>query len=209
MSVKATLAAAALSLAALVPAPARAAHFDVIYGDHVDLTLCLNGCGITLAGVDFGLLVNKGLTDINGPEFFATSFTVQSSEPSITLDPFVNNPGPPVTPIHPNQAIGSTGLRGSSIFPTLLMPGETYNNTAPLQVLAFEVSRTSGSYSGPVTFTVTMKVGSEIATLNMHFDVHVGGESNITFLSAARVSSTSGPTATAVTTWGRLKSLYR
>ena len=52
-------------------------------------------------------------------------------------------------------------------------------------------------------------MGSEIATLNMHFDVHVGGESNITFLSAARVSSTSGPTATAVTTWGRLKSMYR
>ena len=208
MSIKSMLALAALSLAALAPAPALAAHFDVIYGDHVDLTLCLNGCGITLAGADFALLVNKGPTDINASEFFATSFTVQSSEPSITLIPFVNNPGPAILPIHPNEAIGSTGTLGTAIFPTLLQAGETYHNTAPLQVIAFEIERTSGSYSGPVTFNVTMKVGSEIASFAMHFDVHVGPHA-IEFLTAARVSSTTGPTPVAQVSWGKLKSMYR
>ena len=206
MSLKTTLVAAALSLAAI--APARAAHFDFIYYDHYDLTLCLNGCGITLAGEDFGLIVNKGLTDINGPEFFATSFTVQSSEPSITLTPFINNPGPAVTPIHPNEAMGSGGPVLGSLLPALIQPGETYRDTSPFQVITFEVQRTSGSYAGPVTFNVTMKVGSEIASFTLHFDVHVGPHA-IGFLSAARVSSQSGPTAVNRVTWGKLKASYR
>jgi len=208
MSLKTMLALAALSLAALAPAPARAAHFDFIYYDHYDLTLCLNGCGITLAGEDFGLVVNKGATNINGPEFFATTFTVSSSEPSIELTPFINNPGPAVTPILPNQAMGSGGPVLGSLLPALLQPGETYHDTSPFQVIAFEVQRTSGSYSGPVTFNVAMKMGAETASFTLHFDVHVGPHA-IGFLSAARTSSTTGPTPVAQVSWGRLKSMYR
>ena len=208
MSLKAILVVAALSLAALAPRPAQAAHFDFIYYDQYDLTLGLNGCGITLAGNDFGLVVNKGLTDITGPEFFAPTFTVTSSEPSILLLPFNTNPGfPAVTPIHPNEAVGGGGPLASPL-PSLLQPGETYHNTTGYQVIAFEVTRTSGSYAGPVTFNVAMKMGAETASFTLHFDVRVGPHA-ISFLSAARTSSVSGPTPVAQTTWGRLKSMYR
>jgi hypothetical protein len=88
------------------------------------------------------------------------------------------------------------------------LPGETYDNTAPLQVIAFEVQRTSGSYVGPVTFNITMKVGSEIASFTMHVDLHLGPHA-LEFLSAARVSSQPGPTAVNRVTWGKLKASYR
>ena len=205
MSLKTTLVAAALSLAAI--APARAAHFDFIYYDRYDLTLCLNGCGITLAGADFGLVVNKQATDISTAEFFATTFLVTSSEPSIQLTPFINNPGPTITPIHPNEALGGGGPLGG-LLPSLLLPGETYHNTSGLQVIAFGVDRTSGNYEGPVTFNVQMKMGSEVASFTLHFDVHVGPHA-IAFLGAARTSSVTGPTPVAAMTWGKLKARYR
>jgi len=208
MSLKSTLALVALSLAALAPAPALAAHFDFIFYDHYDLTLCTNGCGVSPAENDFGLVVNKGLTDVNGPEFFGTTFTVSSSEPSIKLTLFINDPGPVIMPIHPNEALGSGGPLLGSMLPALIQPGETYHDTSPLQVIGLAVSREFGSYSGPVTFNVTMQMGAEIASFTLHFDVHVG-PSAIGYLSAARVSSTIGPTPVAQASWGKLKSMYR
>jgi hypothetical protein len=204
MTPRTTLTALAAALL-LSTAPARAARFDVIHVDNVNLTLC-SGCGLTLAGSDFALLVNKGLTDITASEFFGATFTVTSSTGDLQLQPFVNNPGSPVAPILPNEAVGSVGALGP-ILTTLLLPGETFRNTAGMQVIAFHVDRL-GPYVGPVTCNVTMRVGSEIASFVMHVDFKLGSH-QIAFPAAGRVSSVAGPTATARTTWGRLKSLYR
>jgi len=60
--------------------PARSASFDLIYTDHVKVTLC-QACGITLVGNGFALVVNRGASNIEGPELFSTSFTSTSSRP--------------------------------------------------------------------------------------------------------------------------------
>jgi len=193
---------------ALLTTPAAAANWDYIYTDHMDVTLCTNGCGITLDGTGYALLVNKGATDITGPELFGASYSVHSSEPSISMVVFLNNPGQPVAPIHPNEAVGSVSpYDNDSVLLTKLLPGETFRNTYDWQVFAFEISRLSGSYAGPVRFDVVMNMGGESAAFTMYADVHVG-DFNLNFLSAARVTG-SQPTAAANMSWGRLKQLYR
>jgi hypothetical protein len=168
--------------------PARSATFDVIYTDRVDVTLCSNGCGITLAGAGFALVVNKGTTDIDGSTFFGATFTASSSNPAMVLYPFINNPGPPVAPIHPNEAVGSV-LPSNAVLTSLIHPGETFRNTAPLQVLAFQIERTGTStFAGPVAFDVTMTMGAEIAHFTIFANVMLG-DFAISFPSAARVSS--------------------
>ena len=194
---------------ALAP-PARAAHFDLIHVDTFDLTLCANGCGITLAGTDFALIVNKGPGDIGGAELFGTTFTSTSSNPDFILTPFVNNPGNPVIPpIHPQEAVGSVSPYNNNI---VLLPlveaGETHRNTYPTQFLAFEVTRLTGAYEGPVQFDVSMTVGGETAHFVMTANTHVGLH-DIQFTSAARTSSSSSPTPALHRSWGALKSLYR
>lgn len=185
--------------------PAQAAHFDVIYADHYDLHYCY-GCMSSLEGTDFALLVNKGLTNIEEREFCDTRFTVETSVPDLEIVPFVNCFHPPVTPILPNQALGSTGGLGSELLPSLLLPGETYHNTSPLQVIAFTIYR-KGTYAGPVTSHVTMRVGGEVASFTLHFDLQDGGF-DIQFLSVARTSS-QVPTPAARTTWSKVKAIYR
>ncbi len=188
----------------------HAATFDLIYTDVVNVTFSSTGA-ITLAGTDFGLVVNKGTTDIGASEFFGTKFTVSSSRPEMALYPFINNPGPVITPIHPNQALGSvSGFNG--VLTTKLLPGETLHNTAGLQVIAFELMRTyANTYAGPVAFDVTMTMGGNVARFTIVANVTLGGPADfaISFPSAARVSSVSTATPVRATTWGTIKTLYR
>ena len=198
--------AAILALALLVPNIARAARFDAIYVDRYQLTLCSNGCGFTLSGSDFMLFVNKGAAEVGAAELFAAEFTVTSSSPDLEVFPFINDPGPPVAPILPNEAVGGIGFLGDVLTP-LLLPGETYRNTTPGQFLAFHVSRV-GSFVGPVTVNVKMKVGIETAEMVMVFDFR-NGPHDIKFLRGARTSSFTPPVAARQSSWGRLKTMYR
>jgi hypothetical protein len=197
---------ACFALALLAPVSAHAAHFGACYVDRYELTLCSNGCGITLAGSDFMLFVNKGAADVGAAEFFGAQFTVTSSSPDLLVHPFINNPGPQVAPIHPNEAVGSIGFLGDVLTP-LLLAGETFRNTTPLQLLAFEVERV-GPYVGPVTVNVKMKVGAETAEMVMLFDFK-SGPHEIKFLHGARASSFAPPVAARQASWGQLKAMYR
>ena len=194
----------------LLAAPAaKAAHFDFIYPDRFDLTLCTNGCGLTLAGTGFGLIVNEGVTDIGHAEMFSASFSATSSHPEFTMDAFVNDPNfPVIAPIHPQEAVGSVSpFANNAVLLTQLHPGETHRNTYDAQFLAFNVTRVSGSYEGPVQFNVTMAVGGEEVQFVMLANVHVG-ESTINFTSAARTASVPLPVPAARTSWGKVKALY-
>jgi hypothetical protein len=193
-----------------VASPAVADPFDLIYADQIDLTLCSDGCGITLAGVDFGLIVNTGAVAIDAPAFFGTTFAVTSSNPALSLTPFINNPGPVITPILPGEVVGSVQTQ-NQLLTALIEPNETFRNTQPLQVIAFKVERTTldpNPYVGPVHFDVAMQVGSDTAFFPIDVDLQLGPHA-IAFTHAARVHSNAGPTATRVSTWGRLKQLYR
>ena len=78
--------------------------------------------------------------------------------------------------------------------------------TMPQTQCGFTVER-HGPYEGPVTCHMTMKLGQDVASFDLTFDYHEGPH-NIVFLSAARASSTI-PTATARTSWGKIKAIYR
>lgn len=200
----------ACALFLFVAPVAQATHFDLIYVDRFDLTLCTNGCGLALGGEDFGLIVNEGASDIGYGELFSASFTSTSSHPDFTLTPFVNDPNfPVITPIHPQEAVGSVGpFLNSVVLLSQLLPGETHRNTYDAQFLAFHVTRLSGAYEGPVQFNVSMAVGGEEVQFVMLANVHVG-ESVIHFTSAARTSSVPLPVPAARTSWGKVKALYR
>ena len=200
--------AIALSLITLASS-AGAATFDVIWGDHISVTTYPSNIGFTLSGNDIALVVNKGSTDINGPEFFGAALTCTSTNPAVTGFPFINNPGPPITPIHPNQAIGSVSS-DNTVLQTKLLPGETLHNTSPLQVISLQVDYPSG-FSGSTRLDLTMTMGGEIAhySIQMTFTEGPFGSFAISFDSAARTSAMPLPTAAARTSWGELKKLYR
>jgi hypothetical protein len=186
---------------------ADAAHFDLIYANRIDLTLCA-GCGITLAGLDFALFANKGSAPVSGAEYFGATFEATSSHPSLQFYPFLNDPGyPVVAPILPNEVVGSV-IPQNALFLPLILPAETLRNTTPAQVLAFQVERTDTSYEGPVTLTGRMTVGNETATFTILVDYHLGAHS-IQFLQAARTSSAEPVTDARETSWGRIKASYR
>src|SRR5690242_2549542 len=85
--------------------PAAAGPFDVILADSIDLTLC-QGCGITLAGLDYGLIVNTGTQDITLADLDGATFSVSATRPDIVLFPFINIPNPVIVgAIHPGEAM--------------------------------------------------------------------------------------------------------
>jgi hypothetical protein len=198
-----------VAFALLPPGPAAAAHFDLVHVSRMDVTLCTNGCGITLAGMDFALFVNQGALPVAGSEFFATTFEAVSSEPTIRLRPFVNDPGGiVVAPILPHEAVGST-FSANALLAAALEPGETYRNTFPGQVLAFQLARLSGAYEGPVRFDVTMQTGEETARFRIDAELRVGRSGAIAFRTAGRATSFDPVVDARVASWGRLKAAYR
>jgi hypothetical protein len=204
------LSAALILVAILSSIPARAAStWDLIYTDHIVVTLCNNGCGITLAGADFALLVNTGASNLDAATVFGATFSATSSTPDLLLLPFVNDPGPVITPILPGEAVGSVLAGTNQVLLTKVLPGETFRNAAGLQFLAFQIERTgTNSYVGPVVFDVTMLMGGYMAMFTIRADVGLG-ESAILFPSAARVTAVPVATPARPTTWGTLKRLYR
>ena len=214
---------AALALTLAAATPAHATRFDVIYADHFDLTLC-EGCGITLAGADFALFVNRSTTSIDLPTFNSIEYTVVSSVPDLHLRPYAFSPGPSIMPIEQNEAVGNISAQypQNSILLTQLLPFEVFHDAGSTGTLGFTVER-HGAYEGPVTCTITMKLGQDVATFDIHFDYHLGPH-NIVFLSAktahahplpvavgrgAAQTETTLPAATARTSWGAIKALYR
>lgn len=185
----------------------QAAHFDLIYVDHFDLTLCTNGCSLTLGDASFGLIVNEGASFIYPGELLSASFSSTSSHPDFSLYPFVNDPNIPTdAPVFPQEAVGAVVAPYNSVLLGELHPGETFRNI-PGQFLVFQVSRLSGAYEGPVQFNVTMSISGEEVQFVMIANVHVG-DSDLQFTSAARTSSVPLPVPAARTSWGKVKALY-
>jgi hypothetical protein len=197
-----------ISLATLALAPAAsAATFDLIWADRIEVTTFPGNVGFTLSGTDIALVVNKGLTDIEAPEFFGASFEAISSNPLVNAHPFINNPGPSIMPLHPDEAIGSvSGLNG--VLTSKLLPGETLHNTAGLQVVSLEVQYPAG-FSGMVMFDLAITMGGNVAYYSILANFTLGSQFAISFPSAARASSSAVPTAAKTTTWGAIKRLYR
>ncbi len=187
---------------------AHAATFDLIWADRLNVTTYPANVGFTLAGADIGLVVNKGLTNITAAEFFGATFTCTSSNPAVSAYPFINNPGPAITPILPNQALGSVLNGVNNVLTTKLLPGETFHNTAPLQVIAMQVNY-PGGFAGVATLDLTMTIGTNTAHYAIQVTFVQGSNFALSFPSAARVSSTSIVTAVRHATWGTIKNLYR
>lgn len=198
-----------LALLGLLPTASsvRASQFDLIWADHWVVTTYPSNIGFTLADYGFGLVVNTGAADIEGPEFFGTTFTVVSSDPAVLMHVFINNPGPPITPIHPNEALGSV-TAANAMLTTKLNHNETLHNTAGMQVLALNVSYPPG-YVGSATFDVTMTMGGDVVHFRPVVDLRAGTGLAIDCPSASRTTSTPFSTPTRMKSWGKLKSEYR
>jgi len=175
-------------------APALAAPFDLIYTDQIDVTLCSNGCGITLAGCDFAVLVNTGTAPIATSVMTAAHFTAVSSEPTIRLTPFLNQYTSEFPDLEPGHARGSV-CSNNAFLEALLLPGEVLENIQGNQFLAFNIERTepeNGTFEGPVSFDCTMDMGGERVTFRIDAMLHLGPHA-IQFLHGARVHSEPGP----------------
>jgi hypothetical protein len=182
-------------LATLVfAAPALADPYDLIYTDRIDVTLCENGCGITLSGCDFAVLVNTGTAAITANEMRAARFTAASSESTITLHPGLNQYTSVLPDLEPGHARGGV-CANNAFLGSLLLPGEVLENTAGFQFLYFTISRLGGTYEGPVTFDCTMDMAGFRATFRIEATLHLGPHA-IEFLSGARVQSVPGPPPT-------------
>ena len=187
---------AAALLAVLVVAPsALAAPYDLIYTDRFDVTLCENGCGITLAGCDFAVLVNTGTAPITEAEMRTARFNSVSSESTITLFPFLNIYTSFIPPLEPGHARGAV-CPSNAFLTSLLLPGEVFENIQGNQFLSFNISRINGgTFEGPVTFDCTMDMGSFRATFRIEATVHLGPHA-LEFQHGARVQSVPGPPPT-------------
>jgi len=213
------LRAVLFALGVLTPSFAHAARFDFIYTDQITMHAPLVGWSITLAGEDFGLIVNKGSVSLGADELNAAVFTVDGVPvwPD-TLNPIIDPyliPGlnngylyhPSFTPIQPEEAVGSVGS-SNGILTSLVAPSETYRNSYPAQFIYFQMGGT-GNSPGVVRFDVHLHLGSDHVDFPIFVTLIDSPEYSIQFDHAARVSSVSGPTAARVSTWGRVKKLYR
>lgn len=196
-----------VSALAFTAVPASAAPFDVIYADHIVVTTYPNNIGFSLSGESFGLLVNKGTTDIDSTAFFGMILVASSSNAAVQAVPGVGNPAASITPIHPDEAAGSV-TSDNGVLTTLLQPGEALHNTAPQQMFTLGVTYPPG-YTGQTTLHFTMILNDEMAQFPIVVDFTLGSQLGIAFPSAARTSSSPYATPAQVTTWGRLKKLYR
>jgi hypothetical protein len=170
--------------------PGRAGPYDVILANSIDLTLC-QGCGITLAGLDYGLIVNTGTTDITLADLTGATFTVNASRPEVEMYPFINIPNPAIVgAIHPGEAMGSI-IAGNALLLPLLRPGETLRNLTGMQFMAYMVWRDWNTYQGPIDFDVTMNMAGYTARFRIHAEVRLGPHA-IRFLTATRVSAAPG-----------------
>jgi hypothetical protein len=175
----------------LVPRTAHAGPYDVILADGADVTLCF-GCGIVLAGLDYGLLVNTGTSDITLDDLMSARFSVTSTNPAIVLYPFINIPNPQIVgAVHPGEAMGSI-ISGNQLLLPLLKPGETLRNLSGLQFMAYQIERPGvDPYEGPVDFDVIMSLAGYLARFTIHAEVHLG-QHQIIFTHATRVTASPG-----------------
>jgi hypothetical protein len=205
----------------LLQTPASARPYDIIYVDSFDVTLC-SGCGITLAGLDYALLVNTGPSDITLEELRSATFTAESSQPGIKLIAFLNIPNDQIVgAVRPREAMGSIWPGGNEMLLDQLQPGETLRDLSGMQFMAFQISRVhtgdstsvpmDDDYEGPVDFQVLMSMGGYEARFSLHANVH-RGDHQIMFLTATRSlreKAVLGATPVRSTTWGKIKQIYR
>ena len=203
---RATQSLLAVALATLsFTAVAFADSFDFIYADSIDVVSMPGQSGFNY-GNDIAMLVNTRSTNIENAEFFGATFVATTSDPLVDAHPFVNEPGPPVTPILPDEAVG-TILPGSPLLAKVL-PGETVRNTYPLQIYGLIVNYPPG-YVGTVVLYITMTMGAERAEYFTLINIQQGADFAISVAHADRAHSQSFPTAARASTWGAIKKLYR
>src|SRR5439155_8399834 len=159
-------------------------------------------------GLDYGLIVNTGTSDITIPDLLAARFAVTASRSEVVLYPFLNIPNEQIVgAIHPGEAMGSI-VPGNQLLLPLLRPGETLRNLAEMQFMAYEVERGNNTYEGPVRFDVTMTLAGYTVRFAIRAQVHLGLHA-ISFLTATRVSAVlanqapicSGAVASTSTLW--------
>lgn len=206
-------------LGAVATGTARAERFDFIYADQITMKAPMNGWGITLAGSDFGLIVNKGTADLTADVLYGATFRVDglpvwpdttSPMPDPVLRPGINSGylyHVSFMPIVPNEAAGSVGPL-SAVLPPLVEAGETFRNTAPIQFIYFELNGI-GTTPGLARFDVHLRIGDDEASFPMFVTLIDSPSYDIEFTHAARVSSEPLVTAARNTTWGRVKRLYQ
>ena len=206
-----------LSLAVfLVPATAAAATsaWDLIYADRLELTLCDNVCGIYTNGLDVALLVNTGNANITGVDLAGAKFTIQSSRPEIGMRLYVDDPGAPMTPLPPGEAIGSVVAGDAFTGPNDILlgklgPTEIHRNTSGVKVLSIGVQRRGfNTYQGPVRFDVEMTLGGSTARFAIDANVRLG-DFRLEFARAARVRAASEVSPVARASWGEVRARYR
>jgi len=208
-----------LLLGVFTPNLAHASRFDFIVADQITMKAPLADWGITLAGTDFALLVNKGTAALTADDLGAADFTVEGvpewpDTTSETINPrllpglnpaYFWNAGVP--PVAVNEAVGST-TAWNTVLPPLVQPGETLRNTGT-QFLYFEL-RGLGNSPGEVRFDVRLRMGDDEVLFPMFVTLIDDPSYEIVFTHATRYTSVPvGSTAAQNTTWGQLKKLYR
>jgi len=166
------------------------ASFDFIYVDDMDVTLC-SGCGMMSSSISYGLLVNTGANNIDRMDIYSLLFTSTSSVDGFSLSLFGSNLSR-FAPIEPNEVLGSVVTGENEILLDLIQPDESFRNTKPFQVLAFDIERDDDNiYVGDVYFDITMEMSGQSASFQTH--AYMDYRPNTfekNFLSATRVSST-------------------
>jgi len=192
-------------LATLTPTSVHAATYDLIFADSMDVYSPPEISGFN-TGLDVAMIVNTGPTNIEAAELFGANFSATTTDPLVTAFPFINNPGPPVAPILPHEAVG-TILPGSPLLDWVL-PGETARSTYPLQVFGLIVNYPAG-YTGTVVIYTTMAMGIDVLQYYTVLVIQPGAEFNVSTAHASRGTSIPQPTPVRASSWGAIKKLYR
>src|SRR5262245_32028663 len=115
-------------VAFIAPLAAHASMYDLIFADSIVVVSPPGVTGFSY-GNDIALIVNTGPGIMGEVQLSGVTFTATSSNPAVDVYASILNTGPPVTPILPNEAVG-TLLPGSPL-PAKVLPGETVRNVFP------------------------------------------------------------------------------
>ncbi len=190
-------------------------RLDVVVINHVLVKAYLDpiaiGGGISLS---CGLIVNTGSAPIAGSEINGAQVTGVLTSGYIPWGPYSFMMGSSSAELDsdllPDEAVGCVDVENDTLL-TMLSPEEVFRNTPALT--GWQLWCMVGypqDYAGTSCYDITMTLGGQEVRFPVQVDIVQvpDGQQGKEILGVLRVSSSS-VVSTSLTTWGKLKSLYR
>ena len=191
---------------ALVPTVSQAGQFAVVYADTLNLTLHEGSNGIHVLAYSWALVVNTGDSPITSEDWSGVPNSYRDSDECMNI---VGLTSSDPTPILPGEAIGRIIVRNNVLLLDGLEASEELRAGYRQQFMSIQLEKYAGtSCAGQLQYEVEWGVAGEMVQLDFVVNLEIGTP-DLEFVSFKRVESSPTLSASAVSTFGGIKAVYR